>query len=156
MKSVTFHPNNHSTILQPYMPHSAKIWAAFPPYFWVSRLSLLPYIRNRPRIGSNCCLHGSFSTFIFLPIEFWLSNAISQKFCEGFASTFAFSLFALAKNGLARTQIHYRILLYYHVTLSEHFSTLEDRFLPHCSSIECRYPTVLWVLHFCPVSASIF
>ena len=138
------------------MPHPAKIWAAFPPYFWVSRLLLLPYIRNRPRIGSNCCLRGSFSPFIFLPIEFWLSTAISQKFCEGFASTFAFSHFVLARNGLSRTQIHFRTLLYYHFTLSEHLSILEDRFLPHCNSIECHYPTVLWVLHFCPVSAFIF
>ena len=138
------------------MPHSAKIWTAFPPYFWVSRLSLLPYVCNRPRIESNCCLHGFFLTSIFLPIEFRLSTAISQKFCEGFASTFAFSVFALARNGLAHTQIHFRTLLCYYFTLSEHFSTLEDRFLPHCSSIKCRYPTVLWVLHFCPVSASIF
>ena len=100
---VTSHLKTHSTIPPPYMLHSAKIWAAFPPYFWVSVLPLYPYTCNRSRIGPNCCLHHSLSMPLFLTIEFWLSTAISQKICEGFASTFAFSLFALARNGLSHT-----------------------------------------------------
>ena len=112
---VTFHPYHHNTILQPYLLHSTKIWAAFPPYFWVSRLSIFSHIRNRPRIGSNCCLHDSFSTFIFLPVKFWLSAAISQKFCEGFASTFAFSHFVMARNGLFLTHNHFHVILGYHI-----------------------------------------
>ena len=67
---VTFRPNTHSTILQPYMLHSVKIWAAFPPYFWVSIFSLLPYTCNRSRIGSKCCLHGSFRLLCFYPSNF--------------------------------------------------------------------------------------
>ena len=111
-----------SHLLSQYSQHySAAIHAAFcenlgsvSPLFWGLHTFTAPIYVQQIQNRIELLPPWLFSTSIFLPIEFWLSAVISQKFCEGFASTFAFSHFALARNGLSHTQFHICILLDYH------------------------------------------
>ena len=74
------------------------------------------------------------------------------KFCEGFASTFAFSSLALASNGLLcflwRSLIHYTIIL----PISKNLLSLSALILLFCHSTHMAWSTLTWVLHPYPVS----